>query len=236
LKKRYLIWVIFGITIFSPISITSQNYIAKKTISHSVLLISNPDSNTFKQRDSVKSKSWWEPLFDINFWSKLSGPGPFIGLGIDYPVIKYSDIFAISIGTDFSHSIDNTLQYYIPIYGNDSSQVNQFLKDSCIFCRQSKSVKILSVRIEALYHIHKSPIDILFGSGFHTFFGETFKTFSRFSGSIGIEWHALKYILVGLTGNIFKRFYPSDFGAINSKEIPSSIEFIPGGFVKIYLH
>ncbi|MEO8210092.1 MAG: hypothetical protein ABI840_05995, partial [bacterium] len=107
--------------------------------------------------------------------------------------------------------------------------------DSCISCQDSKAVEILSLKFEAKYHLPRSKFDIYAGLGFNTFLGETFTTFSRVSGSFGAAWRALKYIQVGLMCNVFKRFNPSNFGAVNDNKTKSTVEFVPGASIKVVL-
>jgi hypothetical protein len=183
--------------------------------------------------DTVKKKSWWEPLLDLSFWTKLSGPGPFLGIGFDYPVFKFTDNLALFVGTSFSHSIDNTLKYYKTISLDTPSTLTY---DSCISCRQSKAVEIFSLKVEAQYHWPRSPVDFYIGGGIHTFFGETFESFSRISMALGAGVHVLKYLRLGMMVNIFNRFKPDSFGAMNSSDVTNSIELIPGAFINVSLH
>ena len=218
----------------------NQIYLSKSDSTEVKKTHSSIDSTRPKAHDM--SKSWWEPLIDLSYWSKLSGPGPFIGLGIDYPALTISKNFSIYSGISFSHSLDNTLQYYI----TDSIRVPNpppdtlgftFVKyDSCISCEKSKAVEILLIKIEAQYHIPRSDFDVYAGAGFSTFFGETFKAFSRGSGSFGASWHALKNIQFGLLCNVFKQFNPESFGAVNESDIKNTIEFVPGAFMKVSLY
>lgn len=202
-----------------------------------------PDStrpDTTKKKD--KPKSWWETLLDFSFWNKLSGPGPFIGAGIEYPVFKFTNV-AIFVGGSVSHSLDNTLQYYKTVTDTvvrrDSMNNPIFVAksiDSCIQCKESKAVQMVSLMINAQYRIPKSKFDLLFGFGLHTFFGETFATFSRVSGVFGAGWRVLKYIRVGFMVNVFDHFKPSKFGAVDGKDSTGSVEFVPGAFVSVSLH
>jgi len=61
----------------------NQIYLSKSDSTEVKKTHSSIDSTRPKAHDM--SKSWWEPLIDLSYLSKLSGPGPFIGLGIDYP-------------------------------------------------------------------------------------------------------------------------------------------------------
>ena len=199
-----------------------------------------PDSSRPDTTKKEKPKTWWETLLNFDFWNKLSGPGPFIGAGIEYPVFKFQNA-AIFIGGSVSHSLDNTLQYYIPIYKDslDTSGniVNRlFLRDSCIECSESKAVQMVSLKVDAQYRIPKSQFDLFLGVGLHTFFGEAFTTFSRISGIFGGGWRVLKYIRVGVMVNLFEHFKPSTFGAVDGQDSTGSMEFVPGAFVSVSLH
>ena len=229
--------------------VTFQRFIFENKISELKLpiIISKSDSLTDLKKDTTRkrakdmSKSWWEPLLDLSFWSKLSGPGPFVGLGIDYPAYIFSKNFSLYAGISFSNSIDNTLQYYktdsIRTIIIDSTLIDTtYIKyDSCISCEKSKAVQILLFKIEAQYHIPGSDFDVYAGGGFSTFFGETFKSFSRGSASFGASWRTLNYIQVGLLCNVFKNFNPSSFGAVNESEMKNTVEFVPGAFIKVSL-
>jgi len=199
-------------------------------------LISSSTADTTKP---LKTKPWWETLLDFSFWSKLSGPGPFLGIGMEYPVFKLENI-AVFIGGSLSNSIDNSLPYYVTItrkiiYPPDSTHATTVRIDSCIQCGESRAVRIVSLQLEVNYNIPRSNFDLFLGGGIHTFFGETFHSFSRISGSFGASWLTpLQYLRVGLMVNAFNRFKPDSFGAIGGDKT-NSVEFIPGVFISVSL-
>jgi len=217
---------------------SNQHYQLEKIIPVLSTAISYSKADT-TNRDTTK-KSFWESLLDFSFLNKLSGPGPFVGIGVDYPAFKLSKNFTVFVGLSFSHSIDNKLKYYrtldsvfVPSTNQGGTWVSSF--DSCISCEKSKAVEMVSVKIEMQYHIPRSPFDLYLGGTLHTFFGETFKSFSRGSGSFGAGWHALKCIQFGLMVNVFKEFKPSSFGAVDDSDSKDGVEFVPGAFVKVNL-
>jgi hypothetical protein len=204
--------------------------------------ISFSKADTTRPRAHAVNEPWYKPWLDFSFLSKLSGPGPFAGLGFEYPVFIFARDFSLYAGISFSHSLDNTLQYYKTdsAYARDSINGVVFYTlvhyDSCVACRDNKGVTIFSLQVDAQYHFPGSDFDIYGGLGFNEFFGDAFTSFSRASGSFGASWYTpLKYIKVGLMFNLYKKFNPNSFGAVNNSAIKNTVEIVPGAFIKVGL-
>ncbi len=157
----------------------------------------------------------------VGFWKKFgvliselfkhSGPGPFIGGGVEYRSADRTGNNILALSGTFFFSIQNDLTYDSTITGYDTTTPTPYAIKAPF--NKSKKVYVVSLRPSALYKFPHSEFELGLSVGLNYYLGEAFSPF--FKPSLG-PYTAVSFsnLRLGAIGNLFfEEFKPQDFGA-----------------------